>query len=334
MSKKILIFKNDRGGDLVSSVRLIYKLIKNNSNISIYLSNVNYDFRFLLGDLKIKKINFNLSFFDKFKIFFDLIKNKYEEVYILTPKNFYYYMPLIFRKTKFFAITINGKKRDRPIQFLRKYLYKYSIAYRTKLNKKNIIQNQLSLIDAKEDFDYHDLKLNKINNNIAKKLPNNFAFFQFKKSFFDQLKWSTNEFEKITQMIADKYKFVIFSSDIENNYYDSYFIKNYTTIDFQNQNSFLNKNTNVIYLRKVDPENLCLLIKMADKVICPHGLVTQIAYLFNKKSVNLFGFKINNIDEYHHQKFSFSEWYSNMKITFVFLNSNIDKAVKKISKFI
>ena len=25
-------------------------------------------------------------------------------------------------------------------------------------------------------------------------------------------------------MIADKYKFVIFSSDIENNYYDSYFI--------------------------------------------------------------------------------------------------------------
>ena len=69
MSKKILIFKNDRGGDLVSSVRLIYKLIKNNSNISIYLSNVNYDFRFLLGDLKIKKINFNLSFFDKFKIF-------------------------------------------------------------------------------------------------------------------------------------------------------------------------------------------------------------------------------------------------------------------------
>ena len=45
-------------------------------------------------------------------------------------------------------------------------------------------------------------------------------------------------------------------------------------------------------------------------------------------------FTLEKNGENHHQKFSFSEWYSNMKITFVFLNSNIDKAVKKISKFI
>ena len=38
MSKKILIFKNDRGGDLVSSIRLIYKLNKINDNLTIYLS--------------------------------------------------------------------------------------------------------------------------------------------------------------------------------------------------------------------------------------------------------------------------------------------------------
>ena len=64
MSKKILIFKNDRGGDLVSSIRLIYKLNKNNNNLTIYLSDINYDFNFLLGKLKIKKVNFNLNLID------------------------------------------------------------------------------------------------------------------------------------------------------------------------------------------------------------------------------------------------------------------------------
>ena len=39
--KKILIFKNDRGGDLVSSIRVIYKLIEKKAKISIYLSNIN-----------------------------------------------------------------------------------------------------------------------------------------------------------------------------------------------------------------------------------------------------------------------------------------------------
>ncbi len=332
--KKILIFKNDRGGDLVSSIRLIYKLIEKNKDISIYLSNVNYDFKFLIDELKIKKINFNLNLLDKIKIFYDLLINKYDEVFILSPKNFYFFLPFFFRKSKFYAITINGKKRNRPNKFLRNYLYKYKISFRTKLNNKNIIQNQLSLIDAKEDFNYRVLKLKNLNVNISSKLPKNFAFFQFKKSFFDQLNWSMDEFEKIIKLIVDKYKFVVFSSDIENNHYDSYFKEKFSTIDFQNNNSFFNKKSSIIYLRKIDPENLCLLIKMADKIICPHGLVTQIAYLFNKRSVNLFGFKINSIEEYHHQKISFSEWYSNMKITFVFLNSNIDKSIRKISKFI
>ena len=334
MTKKILIFKNDRGGDLVSSIRLIYKLNKNN-NLTIYLSNVNYSFNFLLTKLQIKKINFNLNFIDKIKIFFDLVKNHYDEVYILSPKNFYFYMPILFRKTKFFAIVINGKKRNRPNLYLRKYLYKYEIAYRTKLNKKNIIQNQLSLIDSDIKFDYRELDLGKFDTNVSQNLPKKFIFFQFKKSFFDQLNWSTNEFEKIIKFIETKNNFILFSSDIENNTYDSYFIKKYTTIDFENSNKFTTKgNQNIIYLRKIDPKNLFLIIRNADKILCPHGLVTQISYLFNKKSINMFSFKINNINDYHHEKISFSEWYSNMQIKFTFLNKDIDKAIRKLSKFI
>ena len=335
MSKKILIFKNDRGGDLVSSIRLIYKLNKINDNLTIYLSDVNYDFNFLLSKIKFKKINFNLNFIDKTKIFFDLFLNKYDEVYILSPKNFYFYMPILFRKTKFFAITINGKKRNRPSLYLRKYLHKYEIAYRTKINKKNIIQNQLSLIDSDSKFDYKDLNLGRIDQNILDNLPDKFIFFQFKKSFFDQLSWSTNEFDKIVNFIQSKNNFVVFSSDIENNNYDTYFLNKYSTIDFKRNNKFTSKeNKNIIYLRKVDPKNLFLLIHKADKILCPHGLVTQIAHLFNKKSINMFSFKINNINDYHHQKISFSEWYSNMQIRFTFLNGDVDKAIRKLSKFL
>ena len=77
-----------------------------------------------------------------------------------------------------------------------------------------------------------------------------------------------------------------------------------------------------------------LIVKNANKILCPHGMITQIAYLFNKKSINLFSFKINSIEDYHHQKISFSEWYSNMNIKFTFLSNDINKSISKISKFI
>ena len=43
----------------------------------------------------------NLNIKDKIKIFLDLFKNNYDEVFILTPKNFYFFLPMIFRKIKF-----------------------------------------------------------------------------------------------------------------------------------------------------------------------------------------------------------------------------------------
>ena len=335
MSKKILIFKNDRGGDLVSSLRLIYKLLENNNKVSIYLSEINYNFKFLLQETKINKINFDLTMLDKIKIFINILTNKYDEIFILSPKNFYFYLPLVFKKIKFYGIVINGKKRNRPPLYLRKYLYKYQIAHRNKINKINVIQNQLALLNFNENFNYKKINLPSLDKNVLNNLPKNYFFFQFKKNFFDSLNWNTNEFEKIIKFINSKYEFIVFSADIEKNYYDSYFESNYSSIDFNNENKFSYKNNkNIIYLKKIDPKNLLLIIKDANKILCPHGLITQISYLFNKESVNLFHFKINNIDDYHHEKISFSEWYSNMGIKFTILNNDINKAIRKISKFI
>ena len=62
------------------------------------------------------------------------------------------------------------------------------------------------------------------------------------------------------------------------------------------------------------------------------GIVSHISYFHNKKCYNLFNFKINNLSDYNHEKISYSEWYKGMNLNFSFLNTNIDKAIRKISK--
>ena len=96
--KKVLILKNDRGGDLLNSISCISTLLTKNNEVTIYLSNFNFGFNFLFKNANIKKINYNLNLIDKIVIFFHILINKYDEVFILTPKNYYYYLPLFFNK--------------------------------------------------------------------------------------------------------------------------------------------------------------------------------------------------------------------------------------------
>ena len=117
MKKNILILKNDRAGDLFTSLKLISTLANNSSKLTIYLSELNIGFKFLFKNFLTKEINYNLNFIDKLKIFFDILLNNYDEVYIITPKTFYFYLPIFFRKIKFYAIVYDGKKRLRPNNF-------------------------------------------------------------------------------------------------------------------------------------------------------------------------------------------------------------------------
>ena len=118
-------------------------------------------------------INFNLSIKDKLRIFIDLYKNSYDRVYILSPKSFYFILPLIFRKVKFYSIVYNNK-RNRPIGFLRKFLYKYRIIYRNKINLKSYRSVQLELLDNSNilDNNFNNLFIPKISTNLLKIIPN------------------------------------------------------------------------------------------------------------------------------------------------------------------
>ena len=121
-NKKIVILKNDRGGDLLISHKAISYLMTLSEDITIFLSNINKNFSFLFKNIKIVEFPFDLKIKHKINLFIYLLKNKVDEVYILSPKGFYYYLPIFFKKIKFFAIVIDGKKRNRPSIFLRKFL--------------------------------------------------------------------------------------------------------------------------------------------------------------------------------------------------------------------
>ncbi len=335
--KKILIFKNDRGGDLFTSLNLISNLIKNN-NVKIYLSELNIGFSFFFLNIQLVKIKFNLSFINKINIIYDLFKNNYEEIYILTPKNFYFFLPFFFRKTKFFAIVYNSQNKLRPINFLRNYLYKYKIVYRNKINKKSYRELQIDLLGENISYDdtYKNLNIPTITTDKLNLLPNNFILFQFKYIFFERLGWGNDEIVKILNSLLDKYECVLFFSDIE----DNKFTKKYTTF-FQNEFSYIDlnkkiKNTindkKIIYLKKLGALDLFHIIKLSKKNLGPHGIISHISFFHDVSCHNLYNFKIKNINDYKHEKISFSEWCKNMGSSFSFLNSDINKAVRKIMR--
>ncbi len=201
---KILILKNDRAGDLFTSLLLISSLISSFNNITIFLSEFNIGFSFLFKKLNIKKINFNLSIFDKLFVIFNIYKNNYNKIYILSPKYFYFFLPLIFRNIKFYAIVYDGKKNLRPSSFLRKFLHKYKIIYRNKINIKSYRDLQIELIDNKIniDFKYNGLHIPKINPELKNLLPKKFIFFQFRYFFFEKLGWGCKEFDYLMKEIS------------------------------------------------------------------------------------------------------------------------------------
>ena len=72
MPDKILILKNDRGGDLFTSLNLISSLISKYKKIKIYLSELNSGFSFFFKNHEIKEVHFNLLLSEKILIFLDI----------------------------------------------------------------------------------------------------------------------------------------------------------------------------------------------------------------------------------------------------------------------
>ena len=339
MKSKILILKNDRVGDLFTSIKLISSLCIKNHDIKLYLSHLNRNFSFLFKNIKIETINNKTSLKEKFKVFFDILLNKYDKIYILTPKEFYFYLPLIFRKVKFYAIVYNNKKNNRPNNFFRKYLYKYKIVYRNKINEISYTQIQNKLLDNSEilDNNFKNLTIPEINQNFKNIIPNKYIFFQFRYKFFEELKWNISDIENFIKYLNNKYENVLFCSEIEVNerikHYNNYFEKKFSIIDLNNFSKKQNeKNKNIFFLKNLLSKDMLLIIQNSQICLAKEGMVSHIAYFLNKKCHNLYNFKIINRSDILHQKISYSEWCKGMKHSFSFFSENFDKSIKKLSK--
>ena len=186
MSSKIIIFKNDAVGDLAHSLHAINNIIINNKdkNIIIYLSERSKKFSFLINNKNItfKIVNYNLTLIQKIQIFYFILVNDISESYILTPKSFYFLLPLIFRKTKFYGLCINGNNNyKRPQEFLRKYLFKYVINNRSAIFKRD--STEMIQYELTKNINQLNLK-SKVNINVKvsdvlkKYLPKNYFYFQ------------------------------------------------------------------------------------------------------------------------------------------------------------
>lgn len=337
----VLILKNDRAGDLFTSLALISTLIRDENRIKIYLSELNSEFNFFFKNIEIKKTKFNLNFINKLLIFFDILFGDYKKIYILSPKSFYFFLPIFFKNIKFYAIVYDGRKRDRPYKFLRKFLYKYKVVSRKKINRYSYKQLQEQLIDPNIiiDNNYNNLHIPKMKESINKFLPENYIFFQFRYKFFNELKWSKNDIILFLNFLKNSSGSVVFCSDIENNKfsneYKKFFSDNFSYIDL-NKNTINNKENkkNIFYLKDLSGIDMFHITKNSYINIAKEGIISHISFFHNNKCHNLFNFKITNKDDIRHQKIGYSEWCKGMKHSFSLLNSNHYKTMRKISKFI
>lgn len=331
---KILILKNDRVGDLFNSLDGINAILQDNPNvkIEIILSQISQKLSFLfdIENVTVTFLPYHLGIADKLKLFFKILNNSFEKIYILSPKNFYFYLPL-FCKSKFYAITIINSNKSRPLNFLLKKLFKYKVNNR---DDKRIDDNIGSLIfdlcSSKKLSSYKNIlshspqcsNLFQSNINLFK----NFIHIHYKDYIFKKNGWSHSSFLKLLNKLSLKNK-IILTSDFGNFDYHKIFLSNFSYLDFDNSTDKIDLKQNVHYLHNINTSDLFKLISLSKTVISPHGAMTVMASYLQKKVIDIFDVNIN-INAFREFK------PRNDNYNFFIIKSNFDKILFKINKFL
>ena len=336
INKHVVILKNDAVGDLVHSLNAINSIINNNENtkITIFLSKLSEKFSFLIKNPKVevKILNYDLTINEKIKIFYYLMKNNIDKIYILSPKSYYYYLPIFFKKIKFYAICVNNiNNYRRPSIFLRKFLFKYVINDREiafKRDSTNLIQQKLTSKNIHGDFKIKSSFKKSIE--LTKFLPKNYIYFHLKKKIFDELGWGLTELKILFKKFNDYYPNIVLTKDIEIDENANIFKENFNTYNFKTD-KFTNNNSNVIFFDNMEGEDLYNVIKYSQKVVAFHGMMTNLASLEKKPVLDLFYCKINSWEDYRRYRNSFYEFKPKYDgYDFIIPKKDIDKTLKKI----
>jgi hypothetical protein len=310
--KKILVLKNDAVGDLCQSLPAIQNIIDiKNSKVEICLSERSQNFKFLInGDnINFKILNYNLTLKEKFLIFFKCLIEKIDRVYILTPKNFYFYLPLFFRNIKFYAICLNGRHNYlRPNNFLRKFLYKYEINDRSIKYKRISTENIQKKLTCEETNSIYQVSedLN-VSSFLKENLPANYVYFHLKKETIDKLDWSADDLNYLFNHLLKYYDNVVFTRDIENNKKQIDFSEQYNVVNFKSK-IFNKKDNNIFLFDEIEGLDLFNTIKFSSKIIAFHGMMTNLGSLLKKKITDLWFFDTNNLNDYMNYRNAFYEF--------------------------
>lgn len=335
-NKNIIIFKNDAVGDLVQSLDAINNIINYNTlnKITIYLSerSKDFDFLFKFKNVEIKILNYNLSIIEKIKLICHLLASDVDSIYILTPKKFYFYLPLFFKKIRFYALCINSVNNyKRPSNFLRKYLHRFVINERDKISKRKSTMEIQKELTKDLDFDQEykinlliDFKENEFFN------VNDYIYFHLKISNFKKLGWEIDELKFFFNEFLKYKKNVIFTRDIQkNNTVDSY--KDYfNVINFSTKEKSQN-NSNIYLYDDIKGIELYNVIRNADKVVAFHGMMTNLATIENRPVLDLFHCDIKSLSDYRRYKnalYEFKPKYKNYDL--IVPSRNIQKTINKM----
>ena len=338
MNSKIIILKNDAVGDLTHSLQAINNIILNNKDkkIVIYLSERSKNFSFLINNKNItfKIINYDLTLIQKFQLFYFILTNKISKVYILTPKSFYFLLPPIFKKIKFYAICMNGPNNyRRPNNFLRKYLFNYVVNDRGATFKRDSSINlQKKLTNEDNSFVKEIIKLKPvISEKIEPKLKEKYFFFHLKKKNLDELGWGIEELKLLFNKFLQYTEYVYITKDIEVDDYNQILKENFNSYDL-NTDKYINNSSKIVFFDNVEGTNLYNIIKYSKKTIAFHGMMTNLASIEQKPVLDLFYVKLSNLQDYRSLRNSFYEFKPNYEnYDFILPSKDISKTIRKIN---
>ena len=306
--EEIVVFKNDRIGDLMTSVPALRILIKENKDklITIFLSKINHKIRFLFENENVNIIitDYNLSLKDRLLIITYLIRKNVSKVFIIRPKNFFFYLPFIFflKKTRFYGLCVNDKNNyKRPNTLLRKFLFKKVINDRnTRLIRPTRKQLQIDLVTDKNISKKTQNEFNLvISEELKNILPKNYCLIHYKHLMFDNLNWGREGVDKIIKHLLLNFTNVILINDID---------------------------------RNNDGIDLACCINFSKVTIACHGTITLLGDILNKPVLDLFYCSIKNKNDFYRYKNSFHEHVpNNYNYKFIIPKNDINKTINKMN---
>ena len=159
--------------------------------------------------------------------------------------------------------------------------------------------------------------------------------FSIPLSFFKELNWDKSQFNKIITFLKEKYEHVVFCSDFESNdeikHYNQYFEKNFSIIDLnQGIKTEHNHSQGVYYLKDLGGIDMFYVIKHAKMNLAKHGVVSHIAFFHNVEFHELITQSLMNMSQIIEVRSFFSEWCKGMQRGYSFINSDLEKVLRKL----